>query len=490
MKNPIDLLKQLLSASQLNSDDSSLNFIGEYVVKKTNIKNYEMLLSLYNFFPKRDEVKMFIFYDSEDKIQIENDAKNEYEDLLDIADDELKIQIEISKSKEGVISVYDLSSFFQNFERKTFIEKINQFIIMIGENDFTYFDCFDSDNVPFLKTDRVIFTNYDESSNKEIFGEARKRNIIYIPETMKEVWGIQILPDWFHIISSNENPFSTVFEELSSLLSLFFVSRTAELTNNDEVQISFSSKNIDSISFSKEKLREINFFEIYDWVFENDAYSDKLILSQSIIEKNKNDIFDKQNISKLLNVIKESWNIYLMKNAEKYLKARNEIAKNINNTFKELSKTYTYLIGKFRSNIIAIFTFLLTISISNILSQGDLDKIFSYQITRIVELVFLLSVIFLFIAIYEVCLMYKSIKTTFDELKLNYRDVMDDDKELQNEFEEEKKKLKKTLVAYSVIWLSILVIIFLCFENITDYPIINMQIHSLKDFFINAIIQR
>ena len=378
MKNPIDQFKQVLLASPLKSNDSSLKFIGEYSVKKAQIESYETLLSIYDFFPKRDEVEILVFSDSEDKIQVIEDRRNEYEELLNTVDDELKIQIKISKSNKGVVSIYDFQSFFQNFERKTFIEKINQFISMIGNSDFVYFDCFDSDDVSFLKTNRVIFDNYDKNYiNKIPFEEAAMRSINYTPVIMEKEWKKQILPDWFHIISSKDNPFSTIFKELTSLLSLFFISKTAELTDNDGIKFFFSTEDINPTSFSKETLLELDFFKIYDWIFENDAYSDKLILAQSILEKNK--IFTRQSISKLLELTKQSWNIYLMKNAEKYLQARNEIAENINNTFEKLSKAYTYLIDKFRSNIIAIFTFFLTLIVSNSFSQANLDKIFSYN---------------------------------------------------------------------------------------------------------------
>ena len=479
MKSPIDQFKQLLSVSPLKSNDSSLEFIGEYAVKKIDMKNYETLLSLYTLFPKRDKVEISVFSDPENEIQIIESKRNKYEDLLNYADDELEIKIKISKSQDGVISIYDFPSFFDNFVQKPFVKKISQFIEMIKNNDFIYFDCFESGNVLFLKTDRIVFGNYDEKN----VDKADKRTVNYIPTIMEKGWGKQILPDWFHIISSKDNPFSTIFKELTSLLSLFFISKTAELADNDEIKFFFLTEDISPTSFSKEKLLEFDFFEIYDWIFENDAYSDKLILTQNIIEKNKTAICTGQDIPKLLNIIKQSWNIHLMNDAEKYLKARNEIAENINNTFKEFARAHTYLIDKFRSNLIAIFTLFLTMFVSNFFSQGDFDKIFSCQITRIIELVFFLSILFFFIAIYEVILIYNNIKKAFDNLTINYKAVIENDTELKNEFNKERKKLKKTLFVHSIIWMLVLVGIFIAFENITDYPIIPMKIFSLRIFF-------
>lgn len=52
------------------------------------------------------------------------------------------------------------------------------------------------------------------------------------------------------------------------------------------------------------------------------------------------------------------------------------------------------LFNRFKNNVLAIFSFLLTVVLVNIVSQNPLDNIFTKDITALVELILLGSAIY------------------------------------------------------------------------------------------------
>ena len=60
------------------------------------------------------------------------------------------------------------------------------------------------------------------------------------------------------------------------------------------------------------------------------------------------------------------------------------------------------------------------------------------------------------------------------ELKENYREVLENDDEFFADYQKEKRRLKKHIICYSLIWIFALFLLFIAFEFITDYPIIKL----------------
>ena len=96
--------------------------------------------------------------------------------------------------------------------------------------------------------------------------------------------------------------------------------------------------------------------------------------------------------TKILASIQSNYNLYLKDNVTQYLEMRNKVAEFISDIMSRTGEYATDLLDKFKTNIIAVFGFLFSVILANIVSDQPLDNIFTRDITIILELVLVGSV--------------------------------------------------------------------------------------------------
>ena len=158
---------------------------------------------------------------------------------------------------------------------------------------------------------------------------------------------------------------------------------------------------------------------------------------------------------------------------QKYLDLKNQVGKSVTEIIEKSSDLAFSIPHGMKNNILAVFTFLFTVILANIVSDAPLDNIFTRDITVIFEIIIFFSVLFLLFSVYETNYKIKQMQMGFDKLKNNYKDVFDEEelKELigEDSFKNEIiTKIKKQRNWAIVAWIILLIILLLVVEMISS----------------------
>lgn len=157
----------------------------------------------------------------------------------------------------------------------------------------------------------------------------------------------------------------------------------------------------------------------------------------------------------------------------------------ITDAIENLNET---IVGDLKKNLIAIFGFLFTVILANIVSDQPLQNIFTREITVILEVVIAGSIIYLLICHIESQYKLCKIKRTYYLLKDNYKDLLSD-VDLQESFNEDKmitdtvRSVKRGIWIYTIIWFVLLVGLLFILENTSSSPVITTWINDVVSFF-------
>lgn len=158
-------------------------------------------------------------------------------------------------------------------------------------------------------------------------------------------------------------------------------------------------------------------YKIYDWIYSGGNNIDKALIARNIIclhcKYEPLLLLD----LKVLAAIQSNYNLYLKENVTQYLELKNKVAEFITGIVSKTGEYATELLDKFKTNLIAIFGFLFTVIIANIVSDQPLDNIFTRDVTVILEFVLVGSFVYLFISYKQSKYQMKKVYDSYDELK-------------------------------------------------------------------------
>ena len=318
MKNPIKKFINLFSLQTINEDDSALIFIGEYSTDKVNIKDFKRLLEIKNKFPSRDKVTIQM-EEAGDWKTLKDDAENDFFSWLENIDGNIRLKVKVEKNgnqKSNVISIYNFDSFYGNFEKKDIISKINQILAFFNRDLFLYFDCFDLSADYFFKTNQIAFCEYQNDSGSV----SNKRNMNYLPVCLREKIEKNVYPDMFHSNGySNKNKFYLQFKIIEEFLSIVFLAYEVNIYET-YFEFNFTKDTIKKEKVNFEDLQNSDFYRIYDWVFENERFNDKLVITQSIFGKNSKVLFEEEIITSISKTVKRKLEYLFKRQCRKILR--------------------------------------------------------------------------------------------------------------------------------------------------------------------------
>lgn len=127
------------------------------------------------------------------------------------------------------------------------------------------------------------------------------------------------------------------------------------------------------------------------------------------------------------------------------------------------------LLEKFKTNLIAIFGFLFSVVLANIVSDQPLDNIFTKDIILIMEIVLCASLLYFIICNMQLGYEVKKVKDSYKLLKSNYEDILEKeelrrifkDDEMMNDMQEE---IKQKRILFACIWIILLIAVFIIVE--------------------------
>lgn len=453
-----------------------------FEVEAKNLPSLDIIKNLLHIPPSRDTVKISLIDNSDDYITISN--KNEFMEgeyvsfCINLVPDEV-IRVNITIDKEildNVFSVYDFQLFANDIIVQPIENVMRSFSLLLSCCEYLIFDLFEQEY--FFATKTMTFAPYNTNIvNKELIRNKRLqdcRDTAYF----YNITTYKLLPDDFHIeIDFESNPLTDLFNKLTTILSLVYISSSASILDGElKIQIS-GQRNVDYCYSVDSVKSNIELYKIFNWIYTNGSSIDKAIIARNIISlhcKFSEVIYlDEKTLSSILS----NFNLYLKNNVTQYLELKNKLSEFICNVVSKTGDYATGLLGKFKTNLIAIFVFLFTVILANIVSEQPLDNIFTKGITGIIECVLIGSIVYLVICVIESKYQINKVSESYRALKENYKSVLSsvDIEEIFNNDElinNMKKTVKKGMHIYTILWSVFLVMAFVFVEKISNNRII------------------
>lgn len=447
--------------------------------------------AVFNLIPARDMVKITLVLDNGDIVTVNSRScfpSAEFDALISDVDDETKIDvhIEITKAVENnTFSIYSFQRFAAELLEHDTKEILSTFSNFLSGKKYIVFEIledgyfFTTETMAFVSGKNSVFDHY-------AFDRLERLDICNETSNFYNKSDFKLIPDDFSIkINCDKNPFKELFDVFSSVFSLAYISSSASITDNNELDIQIWGQRKVEFTYpiASSKINPA-FYHIYRWIYTDGNPADKSILARNIISLHcrYSSLIDLDD--KTLSSIQSNYNIYLKENVSKYIELKNELAQFICDVVTKTGDYATLLLCDLKKNLIAILGFLFTVILANIVSDQPLEHIFTYEITAIMEVVIAGSLIYLVICHIESQYKLCKIKRAYNLLKSNYQSLLSD-VDLKESFNDDKmindtvKSVRIGIWLYTGIWLVLLIGFLYVIEKVSSSPIITIWIKQI-----------
>lgn len=440
--------------------------------------------------PQRDRIKITLQDGNERTYDFFTANEDSYKKFLaDTLDDEIiDVRVRIDKKVvENHFSIYSFNDFVQDITSLSTEDVMIAFSSLLKQSPrFLVFDVYSP--VTMFATRTMFFVphgndmvNIDFNRTQRI-EECKEVSYFYNFDTY------EILPDDFRItIDYENNPLRNLFQQIMVLLSISFIATSSSI---NESQL----KGIINGQRSMEYCCEINqlqnnkvLYSIYNWIYTDGSPIDKAIIARNVISLHCKYVSITDIDEKVMASIQSNYNLYLKENVKAYLELKNKVAEFISDTVSKTGEYATGLLDKFKSNLIAIFGFMFTVILANIVSDQPLDNLFTKEITILVECVLAGSLVYLLICYFQSRYEIQKVYDSYKQLKLNYREILTDDDllkifgndELLNKME---KTINRSEKLYLSIWFVFLLGALIIIEIISISPTYQSILDVIQKF--------
>lgn len=478
----IENLLTKLNVPSLNDYTEGMKIIDfSLTIQDTSVLVEQVLQDIILNFPCVDKVKISIINEAGDTVVISNQNSPICINNLDYFEDgnaTLKCHIEKEITSDNHLNIYDYEKFCLSVKERKILEVISMFSNLLIEHDYVIFDILDSNVLFSTKT----FEFKGSTIVGNLINEYRYERLAIVRENsnFRNMSAYAVLPEDFSFEhKNNNNLLQDVFEKIECLLSMAYIANDAELSDEIlKIRIS-GQRNIDmhcsinTIGYNKEVIK------IYNWIYNGGNCTDKAVIARNILSLHCR-YADLLHIDeKTYASIQSNYMLYQRENVDKYLDLKNLVAGNINETIEKASELALSIPNGIKNNILAVFTFLFTVILANIVSAAPLTNIFTRDITAIFEIILGASFVFLAYTLYETNYKIKKIQLGYTKLKENYEDVFDV-AELQEIFKEdsfENTTIKEIKIQRNIaiaVWIILIVIGIIVVESISSSPTIEL----------------
>ena len=439
---------------------------------------YDYFLNIVRHISQRDKIKITLQDESEriyDFSKTDEDSYNEF--INDTLDDEI-IDVKIRIDKEVVenhFSVYSFDDFVDDILSLSVEEVMISFsrLLKLAPN-FLVFDVYSPITMFATKTmffvpcgNRTINTDFNRIQRIQ---DCKEVSYFYNFDIY------EILPDDFKItIDYENNPLTGLFQRIKVLLSISFIATSSSI-NGNQLKGVISGQRTTEYGCEISQLQNNDIlYSIYNWIYTGGSQIDKAIIARNVISLHCRYVSITEIDEKVMASIQSNYNLYLKENVKDYLELKNKVAEFISDTVSKTGEYATGLLDKFKSNIIAIFGFMFTVILANIVSNRPLDNIFTKEITILVECVLIGSFIYLLICYFQSKYEIKKVYESYEQLKLNYKEILTEDDLLEIFKNDEivvkmKKTIDRSKKLYLGIWITFLIGAFVIVEIISISP--------------------
>ncbi|MFR4334671.1 Uncharacterised protein [uncultured Flavonifractor sp.] len=487
-------MKKMFNVDTMNISERNTVVEISFNLSKATLPDKETFSAVFALIPIRDTMKIALIIDNGDVITVRKNSSfpdKEYSTLVEDVDDETRIDvhIEINKSIESnIFSVYSFEKFTAELLEHDIKEILSFFSHSLTGKEYLVFEILEGNY--FFTTESMAFVS---KRNSAFNGDFHRLNRLTLCNEASNFYNksiYELIPDDFFIkVDFAKNPLTKLFETLCSVLSLAYLSSAAIITENNELNVQILGQR--KVEFTYSLLNpKINpeFYRIYRWIYTDGNPVDKSILARNIISLHCRYSALTDLDEKTLSSIQSNYQIYLKDNVSQYIDLKNKLAQFICDVVSKTGDYATMLLGDLKKNLIAIFGFLFTVILANIVSDQPLQNIFTREITVILEVVIAGSVIYLIICHIESQYKLCKIKRTYYLLKDNYKGLLSD-VDLQESFNGDKiitdtvRSVERGIWIYTIIWFVFLIVLLLILEHISSSPVITIWINNAVSFF-------
>lgn len=471
---------------------------------KQSFPSFEAIMSILQSFPQRDMIILEICNCFDQTLKVSNcetNDKDEYERFYTQLDniERIDVRVEIKKRIENMtLSLYNFLSLKKSLLSKDIPQLINSFCKVLNKQPYLVFEMFDNNEQ--FGTMSILFRPVAPSMTNIEFNRLERLEQCKTSSYFYNINEIALLPDDFHITSSyNGNPFEDIFGILETIFSMAYIATTSsideemfhiQIMGQKNITMSYKVSPVSSITVCHNK----EFYTIYSWVYTDGNPTDKLIIARNIISLHCKYMDLLQLDNKTFASISSNYALYQKNNVEKYLELKNQLSEYIMVLSKQIGDIIIELVQRVKNNLIAFFTFIISVLFANLASTAQLDNIFTNQVIAIINIILLGSVIYMGISIYEVNMMIKNLDNGYKELKNKYTGLLDniDIIEIFGNDEFEEQSIKETRRKRNIIvgiWIVMIAIIAIVVNSYTK-PINNLNaIKNLNEKTTSSSVQ-
>lgn len=407
--------------------------------------------------PSRDAVSITLTNDSDEQFSIADKTVYEYEQFLSDTD-EVDVLIKIDKKvNENCFSVYDYSAFVNNLLNLSILKQLEFFSnVLSSVEERLLFQIYDDDfEGKEFSTSSITFVYCKSEPQYVNFRRINRLQQLEFVNSFYDFNKFKLIPDDFHILSSNFKDLKNLFKKFETLFSIIYLSSFSSI-RDEKLELSVLPTKIITEVYELSNLGyQANLFELYNWIFIENNYLDKLSIAKHELENNQF-IFQKNvlNISNILRL----YNLYISKKSSEFLKAKVEVGDFILDKIFEMYQYKNVISGCLGNNFFALIGFLFTTIIANIVSDSPLNNIFTEDILWLLLFLLLGSYVYWYLSDRRFRNDIRDFETLFNRLKSNYTGIFSEE-ELAEMFQaEEFKSLKGELSEYRLkikwIWLA------------------------------------
>lgn len=465
----------------LKEDDRRKIYEAEFEFRDIHSVSYSELMYIISAIPKRDKISIHLSTESEDYYTVcRNSSEEEYLKFIDgiYGSDTISAKLEIDKSiSEEKLSIYNFRSFSEEIINLPIEEFMRVFARFFEESSKRMiFELFDSTNIFYTKTMCFIPTGnmstLCEFDRNRRLQECRETSYFY------NMSSYELLPDDFKIeVGYAENPFEKIFSKVVTILSTGYIASNFMLQSSAIQYQIMGQRSVDYTYKYDEVKGNFTLYRIYDWIYSGGNSIDKAIIARNIIclHCKYEPLFNMD--EKVMSSIQSNYNLYLKDNVTQYLELKNKVAEYICDVVSRTGEYATELLDRFKTNMIAIFGFLFSVVIANIVSAQPVSNIFTRDITAIMEVVLAGSLIYLFICYKQSKYQIEKVYDSYNKLKTAYQGILDDH-DIQECFDndsilnEMKKTIERSQKKSLLVWICILIVLFVAIEAISAAPVV------------------
>ena len=476
MRSVIESIKEKLNTSSLVKYSEEIRIV-DFVFKIVDSKcvTKEVLRELLLSFPSRDDVEITVVNEADEGIQIsKNNNLDSYDwEIFNGEPVTMTWHIDKNISEQNVLSIYCYDKFCEVITTKELLEIMKIFSQLLTDKECLHFEVQDSD-IHFA-TKSISFIGREDYDTIINDGRLEKLKLISENSKFRNGYLYSLVPgDFSFQINGIRNKLSDCFAKIETLLSICYIANDAEILDTEKIEIKISGqRNVSMEVKIQEVISNREIVKIYNWIYEGGNSTDKAIIARNIISLHcrYSNIINLDD--KTFSSIQSNFNLYQKDNVDRYLDLKNQVGKSVTEIIEKSSELAFSIPHGMKNNMLAVFSFLFTVILANIVSDAPLDNIFTRDITVIFEIIIFFSVIFLVFSVYETNYKIKQMQIGFDKLKNNYKDVFDEDelKELTGEesFKNEIiTKIKKQRNGAIIVWVILLLLLLIVVEMISS----------------------